>query len=71
MNTSETQSGDSLKPVGSVKSIAAKLGVMLVKHGVIDPASLLDPKGYDNYDTVEKIRAVAQEWHDTLPPNDQ
>ena len=43
------------------KDISAILSSLLVKHGVIQPAAVEDPEGYDNYATLNALLHVAQD----------
>jgi len=36
--------------------MSRRLEELLVKHGIVHAAAIDDPEGYDNYDTIQRIR---------------
>lgn len=56
---------------GSVREIAIMLGMLLAKHGVVDSPAIYDPEGYDNYETIGRVRAVAEDLYRWHAPNDK
>jgi len=55
----------------SVKEVSVVMGALLRKHGVIDAAAIDDPEGYDNYDTIGRLRRVAEDLYKWYSPNTQ
>lgn len=45
------------------------MGALLRKHRVIDAAAIDDPEGYDNYDTLERLLRVSEDWCEWYSPN--
>lgn len=54
---------------GSVREVAVVMGALLRKHRVIDAAAIDDPEGYDNYDTLERLLRVSEDWCEWYSPN--
>jgi hypothetical protein len=66
-----TAGGSFVDAAGSVREIAVILGALLAKHGVIDSPAIYDPEGYDNYETIGRLKAVAEDLQDWYAPNDR
>ena len=46
----------------------ADLGQLLIKHGLVQPAALEDPEGYDGHETVIRIARVFNELRNAAVP---
>lgn len=51
--------------------LATMLGALLAKHKIMDRAAIEDPKGYDNYQTLEAVLVVAGDLLEFLEGGDE
>lgn len=52
---------EKLRLRGNQNPTGQQLAALMVKHALVDSAAIDDPEGYDNFQTLEGINAIARE----------